>query len=676
MDTVLLVGHRSGCGAVDYICTSSNDDACLSSSGVAGTGSRVNFTYDGVSTGQLEVIVGGYAGVTGPYNLSVRVVQAPMVTPSRTPTATASGVSPTRTRSRSLAPSASPTVAPQCAGYLNGLAGFVGGSTAVQSLPDGGGHGIAYANCMSVSTAYNHRYILDLGPNASGLTNGESIVFSTCGYAFWDTMIHVFDHDANYAQPPNSTALCNTGTAGSLTCLASSDDSCGAQSHVTLPVNGRRYWAVLMGGFGTATGAYQMLWSVNGASAISSGSRTFSLSPSMPPSQSPSTSRNPSWSPTSTRVPSRSAQSTPVGNGACVERVSGYSGTVRSANIAGTPGSTDGFNGMWMCGALVRGTAAVIAIDVGAAAVVNPGVVLVMSTCPATFDTVIVSGYWAGFSGSEGCFQSASSFQCAEYNDDVISAVCPSSGASSVARVPLVPGRSVYYAVVTTFNGNSGGTFDLSWRLEGVSVVLPTLSPMASSQPWYGVVTASPSAYSSRSTGTGSQTTRSQAGAIAGGVAGAVSAVLIVVGLFVLRRVRRVRMQQRMSLFPTVITVLPSSGARQGGGGPGSGSSAGVAAVASGSTGGSSESAFESADASATPVILVATQPVIAAPVASSEAQPTAAPSCMYAPGPQPAQPGPAAGGAPVYATGAPAWGMPSAAAGSDGKSSSSRERY
>jgi hypothetical protein len=70
--------------------------------------------------------------------------------------------------------------------------------------------------------------------------NGAQATVSLCGSPY-DTKLHVY-----------------SGTCGSLTCLTSSDDFCGAQSQVVFNANVGTDYYILVSGFGSATGSYSM----------------------------------------------------------------------------------------------------------------------------------------------------------------------------------------------------------------------------------------------------------------------------------------------------------------------------------------------------------------------------------------------------------------------------------
>ncbi|MCB0754868.1 MAG: T9SS type A sorting domain-containing protein, partial [Flavobacteriales bacterium] len=102
------------------------------------------------------------------------------------------------------------------------------------------------------------------GTNVGATGNGQSFCSTTPGsYGVWYTFmgngdVVTFETCGSSGSMSDSKVLVYTGACGSLSCEAGNDDDCGFLSSVTVPtINGTQYW-ILVTGFGSGTGTFDL----------------------------------------------------------------------------------------------------------------------------------------------------------------------------------------------------------------------------------------------------------------------------------------------------------------------------------------------------------------------------------------------------------------------------------
>lgn len=147
----------------------------------------------------------------------------------------------------------------------------------------------------------------------SSAVPGGSLTVDTCTGTSWDTELII--SNALVGGCPASSAA--------FTCAGANDDSCGLQSRVSIPATPGSSYAVLVTGFGAASGAYTLNWNYGAAlspqaspspSRTQMGSRSGSPTTILTPSSSFTPQPSISSTPSSSSMPTGSATSSGIGS--------------------------------------------------------------------------------------------------------------------------------------------------------------------------------------------------------------------------------------------------------------------------------------------------------------------------------------------------------------------------
>jgi hypothetical protein len=248
-------------------------------------------------------------------------------------------------------------------------------------------------------------------------TPGGVLTLDTCTLTTFDTELVV-------AAAPGGACPANQGA---FNCIDANDDACGVGSRVSLPWVPGNTAAVLVTGYGTASGSYTLTW-------------TYAI---------PSPTRTPGARPLcTTLLPGVSGNHLGSTTGATASNYSGSCGSVSYSAIAGEN---------------------VVLLTVPASA--PPRGTLVIDTCSVVgraWDTELVVS--AALPGGTCPSSTAGSFPCLTANDNA--GVGCGNGLQS--RVSFLANPGTTYGVLVAGNNLESGAYNLSW-----SYGIPTPSPSA-----------------------------------------------------------------------------------------------------------------------------------------------------------------------------------------------------